>query len=75
MYKINKVGKHDYIFYCNNILVDHYSNVKCDYCNRFNLDPIYVIIITSLQKNNLLPKDYKLICCFCSNSLKKLANS
>ena len=37
----------------------------CEECRSEPLDPIYVEIIKDLQDANLLPKDYKMLCCRC----------
>jgi len=40
-------------------------NVMCESCEEESLSPTYVYIINCLKEANLLPKDYRLLCCFC----------
>ena len=47
---------------------DFYSKSKrncCGYCGEDNLMWQYIYMIHRLKKANLLPKDYKMICCKC----------
>ena len=41
------------------------SNRLCEVCNYEPLSPTYVYIIDCLREADLLPDDYKLICCEC----------
>lgn len=40
-------------------------DVMCEICEEEALSPTYVYIINCLKEANLLPKDYKLLCCWC----------
>jgi len=45
--------------------------VPCEVCEECFLSPTYVYIIKSLRKADLLPEDYKLMCCYCYKEMKK----
>ena len=41
------------------------KELKCSYCDTIPLDRIYAYIIENLREADLLPEDYKPICCYC----------
>ena len=47
--------------------LEKYYNVLCEVCDGEYLSPTYVYIINVLREADLLPEDYKLVCCRCYN--------
>jgi len=47
----------------------------CEICRNYNLDKVYVYIIECLREANLLPEDYKKICCSCFIIKEKLGGN
>lgn len=47
------------------------KTMKCSKCD-FELDIIYSYIILKLQQSNLLPENYKPMCCMCDRVRKTL---
>ena len=46
-------------------ITDKDNWVMCPKCKEIMLDPFIVSIINDLKRENLLDKDYKLLCCKC----------
>lgn len=49
-----------------------FSRIKCDYCLNNKIDYAYYYIIDKLDKANLLPENFKMICCDCAYIIEKL---
>ena len=53
------------------MITTDYDNMYCEFCN-VRITPIYAEIIGLLKKKDLLPDDFKHICCECFNIRKKI---
>lgn len=49
-----------------------FSRVKCDYCLNNRINYPYYHIINKLDKANLLPENFKMVCCDCAYIIEKL---